>query len=164
MAGVATPVAHGHAARGLLGGLRALRHPRERRAQRRLADELLLAGAAAYPDSLLGGRAHELTSERERRMLARSLERTVRELEGRVLPSAVPLNRAGARPHVELVRALARRLRADEPVTARGVLLVQEFLGDGHGSPLYNRERVPDVRPALEECLAALEPSERRTH
>jgi hypothetical protein len=135
--------------------LRALRHPRERRAQRRLADELLLAGAAAYPDSLLGGRAHELTSERERRMLARSLERTVRELEGRVLPSAVPLNRAGA---------LARRLRADEPVTARGVLLVQEFLGDGHGSPLYNRERVPDVRPALEECLAALEPSERRTH
>ena len=101
---------------------------------------------------------------RHRRALARSLEQIVRELEGRVLPSAVPLNRAGARPHVDLVRALEARLRADEPVTPRGVLLVEELLSDAYGSPLYDRERVNDLRPALEESLAALEPSKRRTH
>ena len=55
----------------------------------------------------------------------------------------------------------AVRLRAAEPVSVRGVLLVQELLSDGYGSPLYNRERAADLRPALEECLSALEPEEK---
>ena len=66
-----------------------------------------------------------------------------------MLPSAVPLNRAGARPHVDLIRALAARLLAPAPVSARGVLLVQELLTDGYHSPLYDRERAGDLRPAL---------------
>lgn len=134
---------------------------RKRARERQRADELLLHGSEPDGSTLLSTRAAELTSTRNRRALARSLERTARELEGRVLSSAVPLNRAGARPHVDLVRALAVRLRAAEPVSVRGVLLVQELLSDGYGSPLYNRERAADLRPALEECLSALEPEER---
>ena len=127
----------------------------KRTKERQRADELLLEGA----DEILSARAAELTSLRNRRALARSLERAARELEGRVLPSAVPLNRAGARPHLDLVRALAARLRAAEPVSARGVLLVQALLTDGYESPLYNRERADELRPALEHCLSALEPT-----
>jgi hypothetical protein len=127
--------------------------------ERRRADELLRNGADEDRSPLLSARAAELTSARNRRALAHSLERTAGELEGRVLPSAVPLNRAGARPHLDLVRALAVGLRAAEPVSARGVLLVQELLTDGYGSPLYNRERADDLRPALEQTLSALEPT-----
>jgi hypothetical protein len=134
---------------------------RKRASERRRADELLLGGADPDGSTLLSTRAAELTSPRNRRGLAHSLERTARELEGRVLPSAVPLNRAGARPHVNLVRALAVRLRAAEPISVRGVLLVQELLSDGYASPLFIRERAGDLRPALEECLSALEPEER---
>ena len=132
---------------------------RKRAKERRYADELLRDGADENGPTILSARAAELTSPRSRRALARSLERTARELEGRVLPSAIPLNRAGARPHLDLVRALAARLRAAEPVSARGVLLVQELLTNGYGSPLYDRDRSTDLRPALEECLSALEPS-----
>ena len=128
---------------------------RKRAEERRRADELLRAGT----DEMLATRAAELTSLRNRRALARSLEATARELDGRVLPSAVPLNRAGARPHLDLIRALAARLLAPAPVSARGVLLVQELLTDGYHSPLYDRERAGDLRPALEESLSALEPS-----
>ncbi len=132
---------------------------RKRAEERRRADELLRTGADENGTPLLAARAAELTSPQNRRELVRSLERTARELEGRVLPSAVPLNRAGARPHLDLVRALAVGLRAAEPVSARGVLLVQELLTDGYGSPLYNRERADDLRPALEQTLSALEPT-----
>ena len=135
---------------------------RQRAKVRQQADELLLAGAA--PDgSFVSERAVQLTSTRNREALARSLDATVRELEGRVLPSAVPLNRAGSRPQVDLIRTLAARLRALEPVTPRGVLLVQGLLTDGHASPLYNRERIADLEPTLLQCMSELEPRDRVT-
>ena len=78
-----------------------------------------------------------------------------------MVPSAVPLNRAGARPQVELLRTLAARLRAPEPVTPRGVLLVEKLLTDGLASPLYNRDRTADLEPTLLRCASALEPRDR---
>ena len=135
------------------GGLLTIR---KRMAERRRADELLRAGADEVP----AARAAELTSLRNRRAVARPLEEIASELEGHALPNAVPLNRAGVRPHLDLVRALAARLRAAEPVSARGVLLVEELLSDGYGSPLYNSERAGDLRPTLQDCLSALEPKE----
>ena len=133
---------------------------RQRSKARLQADELLLAGAE--PDgSLVAERAAQLTSPRTRTALARSIDATVRELEGRVVPSAVPLNRAGGRPQVELLSTLAARLRAPEPVTPRGVLLVEKLLTDGLASPLYNRDRTADLEPTLLRCASALEPRDR---
>lgn len=154
------PAAREPKARGLLAGVRAIRHARKRRALRRRADEQLLAGTPATADSpLLERRARELTSDLERRVLARSLERTARELEGSVVLEAVPLNRAAARPHVDLIWALAARLRETaRPVSPRGVLLVEELVGNGNTSPLYVRERAGDLVRTLEETLEALEP------
>jgi len=134
---------------------------RRRATERRQADELLLAGTEADGSAFLHDRAAQLTSPGSREVLARSLDATVRELDGRVLPSAVPLNRAAARPQADLIRALSARLRASDPVTPRGVLLVQELLTDGNASPLYNHDRAADLRPALERALTSLEPRER---
>jgi hypothetical protein len=141
---------------GLSRGWRALHDLQQ---LRRTADDLLRGGAKVHPESaLLTWRAAELTSERSRKILARSLRKIVRELEGRSLPSAVPLNRFGARPHVVLIRRLAERLEAlDRDVSARGVVLVEDLLTDGARSPLYVKWRSEELRPALERCLTALE-------
>jgi hypothetical protein len=56
---------------------------------------------------------------------------------------------------------LAARLRAPEPVTPRGVLLVEKLLTDGLASPLYNRDRTADLEPTLLRCASALEPRDR---
>jgi hypothetical protein len=148
----------------LFGAFRATLAVRDGSVARRRADQLLRSGlepAARSP--LLSWRAQELTSRRNRLTLARSFDGVVRELDGRTFPSAVPLNRAGARPHVELVRRLADRLRAvDRRVTPQGMLLVERLLTDGYGSPLYARERASDLPATLELCLDALEPSGRK--
>jgi hypothetical protein len=126
---------------------------------RRAADDLLRAGVRAHPQSaLLSWRSAELTSDRNRKINARSLRAIARELDGRSLPSAVPLNRAGARPYAEVIRLLAGRLEdLQRAVSARGVLLVQDLLTDGIGSPLYVRARSSELRATLERCLTALD-------
>jgi hypothetical protein len=148
------------AATAVFAFVRAGRAAREREELRRSADELLALGIDPRPDSaLLTWRAGELTSPRCRRSLGRSVERIVNELEGPALPSAVPLYRRGARAHLDLLRALADRLNAvDRPVSPVGLVLVEDLLTDGFGSPLYVRERADALGPVLEECLAALQP------
>ena len=131
----------------------------DRSAMRVRADMLLRKGFRVHPASpLLTWREAELTSERRRKALARSLTHIVRELEGRVLPGAVPLNRVAARPHVGLIRVLAERVGLlDRPVTAQGMLLVQDLVTDGFGSPLYVPERAGELESTVERCLAVLD-------
>jgi hypothetical protein len=161
LAGVAWPLAAtaaaGAATYACVAALRALR---EREALRRAADELLVIGIAPTPHSpLLTWRIDELTSVRFRHSLGKSVKRIVSELEGHSLPSAVPLHRPGARPHLHLLRTLADRLLAiDRPVSPVGLVLVEDLLTDGYCSPLYVPHRAYALRPALEQCLAALEP------
>lgn len=86
----------------------ATRNPRRRRRLRREADRLLRAGVTPRPSSrLLATRASELTSARERHLLVRSLHAVLRELSGATLPGPSPLNRAGVRPYVSELAALA---------------------------------------------------------
>jgi hypothetical protein len=126
------------------------------------ADRLLRQGVRVHSASaLLRWREAELTSERTRKSLARSLKHVVKELEGQVLPGAVPLIRAAARPHVDLIRVLAERLATlERPVTAQGMLLANDFVTDGIGSPLYVRERAGELESTVERCLAALDDPE----
>jgi hypothetical protein len=127
---------------------------------RRRADALFQAGAQVHPQSqLLVWRAAELTAERNRRSLARSLRRMVQEVERPSPLSASPLNRRGVRPHLELVRALADRVGSlERPVAAQGMVLVEQLLTDGLGSPLYQGGQIGDLPAALGACIAALEP------
>ncbi|MGZ8697677.1 MAG: hypothetical protein ACXWZ1_10040 [Gaiellaceae bacterium] len=141
-----------------LGALRSVWAMRERAALRRLADEQLVLGALPNSTPLLAWRASELVSRRNRRVLARSLHAIVGESEGRLAPGASPLNRRGVRPHLDLVRALAERAgKLEEPVSPRGMVLVEQLLCDGYG-PLYAQQKANSLRVALERSLNALEP------
>jgi len=126
---------------------------------RTAADTLLRTGVRVHPASeLLVRRAAELTSDRNRKSLSRSLGRIVRELERPVLASPVPLDRRNVGPHVDLVAALAARVgQLERPVAPRGMVLVEELLMDGVASPLYLGGRAEDVPVALGRCLAALD-------
>ena len=103
-------------------------------------------------------RTAELTSARERRVLARSLRGVVSDVRApRSTFSASPLNRRGLRPYVAEIESLADLVGAlDRPVTGAGIVLVRDLLTDG-GSPLYTGGS-PDALPAaLTRISSALE-------
>jgi hypothetical protein len=127
--------------------------------RRRTADALLRTGIKVHPESeLLTWRAAELTSDRNRTQLSRSLRGIVQELDRPAALSPVPLDRRRVRPHAGLVLALADHLGAfDRPVTAQGMVFVQELLADGYASPLFLGGPPTDVAVALRRCLAALD-------
>ena len=153
----------------LVGAVRAFLELRDLWTLRRAADAVLRTGARVHPYSaLLVWRAGELTSDRNRRVLARSVGRIVRELERPSFMSAVPLNRRQAREHAGLLVKLAERLGdLDSSISPCGVVLVEDLLTDGVNSPLFGSgcssldgvaNARPALGPALEECLAALTP------
>lgn len=101
-------------------------------------------------------RADELTSERHRLALSRSVARTERDLSPALLPGASPLNRVAARPHADLFGRLSELLAAlDRPVTPQAVLQVEELL-TSPDSPLYASERARQLRASLLACIEAV--------
>jgi hypothetical protein len=125
----------------------------EHRRERRLADEWIAHGFA----SRYAWRVGELTSDRERRLLARELRSVVAEVRGSRLPGPAPLRGGALRPHVDLLDAIATLLAAlDRPVAAPGVLAVRELL-TSPGSVLYAPCR--DCLPQLLSVLSRLEVS-----
>jgi hypothetical protein len=117
------------------------RHPRAAWLSARLRahslDRQLGAGIAPWQSPTLAARARQLTSERNRGTLARSLERLVELAEEPPSPyrtSVVPPCRPQVREARPLMLAMAHRLRAREPVDARGVARLNDILTDGAGS------------------------------
>jgi len=128
-------------------------HPRvwlERRRARAEADHWIGHGfAARYP-----WRVAELTGARERRSCARSVHGVLGELSGAKLPGAVPLRTAALRPHAALLEQLEARLLDDRPVSAVGMVAVNELL-TSPDSCLF--AAVPDVALCLQTVLTKLE-------
>jgi hypothetical protein len=127
--------------------------------RRREADALIRSGVRVHPASeLLVWRAAELTSDRNRRTLSRSLRTIMSELQRRPFTSPIPLDRRAVWPYRWLVEALAARVgQLERPVSARGMVLVEELLTDGFMSPLYIGGEDKDVAVAVERCLRVLE-------
>jgi hypothetical protein len=122
----------------------------EHRRARREADEWIWLGFESdYPD-----RAAELTSERERKLCARSLRSVLAELDGSKLPGATPLRSRALRPHAALIAALERRLSDGRPVPALGMLEVNSLLTSPH-SCLFHEE--DDIETRLRAVLESLE-------
>jgi hypothetical protein len=137
---------------GVAGPLGRVRRAWDHHRTRSRADEWIARGHD-NPRAWYGWRLAELTSVRERRLLAGSLRGLVEDLSPRALPGAVPLRRAAVRPHVGLLHALAGRLDDLElPVRAAGVLLVHRLL-TSPGSPLYADGDVGGVLAAALEAL-----------
>lgn len=126
-----TAGAAGAAVFALAGAARRLQSAAERRSARRVADDRIMHGRAVP-----AWRQAELVSRRSRAARRRELERVLRAASADRMPSASPLNRIAVRRSEPLLRVLADRLRDGEPVTARGMLYVDELLRDP-SSPLY---------------------------
>lgn len=128
-------------------------HPRawlERRRARAEADHWIGHGfESRYP-----WRVAELTSARERKLCARSLDGVLGELNGSKLPGAAPLRTASLRPQTDLLEAIEARLLDDAPVTAVGMLAVNELL-TSPGSCLFIQR--DDVESCLRTVLDKLE-------
>jgi hypothetical protein len=91
--------------------------------------------------------AHELIGVRARRRVADGLDRVLRDAlrPARPLSAAASLNRREVLAARDELAALARRLRAQAPVTAHGMALADLLLCDG-ASPLYNRDAPRSAR------------------
>ena len=133
-------------------------HPRawlERRRARAQADYWIRHGLP----SRYQWRVNELTTVRERKLCARSVSGVLGEVCGSKLPGATPLRAAALRPHVALLRALEARLLDGAPVSALGMLTVDDLL-TSPGSCLFTD--AGDVGACLRDVLVTLEPASRR--
>jgi hypothetical protein len=118
----------------------------------------LAAGASPTESPELARRAEQLRSARNRRVVARGLERIIEAAEERPHPysSAVPLSRAAILDAREGILELAAELReTTQAVNVRGIALVERLLTDG-GSPFYVQNDEESLDGAISHARAAL--------
>lgn len=116
-------------------------------------DSQLAAGVPSWRSPSHAARALQLTGDRDRRALARSLERLLEAVEriptpvrgGAIRPCRGQV--LGALPEIMAISAL---LRSAEPIDARGVAMLRLVLSDGAG-PCYVRSRPGALTEALQE-------------
>jgi hypothetical protein len=121
------------------------------------------AHPATHPE--LAPRAARLTSERNRRALARTLRHIVDEAHDPIVGFRVVLIRR--RPVIEaedLINALSERLRCPAPVRAQGMARLERILANADQSPLYNNSEAGALRAQLIAVLEALELGPRQSH
>lgn len=135
--------------------LRTWSEHRALRTARRNADEQLLA--SRLPSPRLAWRVAELVAPAHRTALGRALTDLVHASDERLLPSAKPLNRGAVRESRSQLLELASLLfDVDRPVTPRGILLVEQLLGDSTG-PLYGDGTSRKLRLELKTVREALQ-------
>jgi hypothetical protein len=103
-------------------------------------DRQLSSGTVSWRSPVHPARSLQLTSDRRRRRLARSLERLIEVTEqpAAFRGSVVPPCCEQVRDATPQIAAIARRLRSRTPVDARGVAYLRELLCNGD-SPVYLR-------------------------
>ena len=147
------PWGAGVAGAGLFAAAGAVRRAQvaaEQRAARRVADDRILRGHGVPP-----WREEELTSPRARTRRRREIEHVLRAASSSRLPSASPFDRVAVRRSAALFERLAERLDDDRPVSARGMLFVDQLLRDP-ASPLYGTQS--ELLPrALTRAIGALD-------
>lgn len=109
----------------------------QQRNRRRAAADRWLASADGRVEPRYGWRVSELTSERERTRLARSVRKLSRDVSPDRLPGPLPLDRTALRAQSRRLARLAERLEAfDHPVAVPGIIHLRWLLNDAR-SPLY---------------------------
>ena len=116
-------------------------------------DRELASGIAPWRSPLHAARAVALTGDRNRRGLARSLERLIEqahEPRGPYRGAAIEPCRDQVLEALPVMLGVAGRLRSADPVDARGIARLRILLSDGSG-PCYVRIRGNDLTDALQE-------------
>ena len=122
-------------------------------------DDQLAAGVSPGASALLTIRSERLISRRYRARVAAGLARVVRDAEAttRGFSAAVRPDRREVIAARTVLATLDRRLRAAEPVSPRGVAMLESLLTDG-ASPLYRPTEPGALGSRLRAAAAALEP------
>jgi hypothetical protein len=126
----------------------------------RQLERLLIEGADPVSAPELALRAFQLTRASHRRSLAASLDDALLSAANgrRRSPSAAPLAGASIAAARPALVELARMLREQPVVAARGVAMTRRLLVDGAG-PLYVDTHDGALRHAAEQALTALSAS-----
>jgi hypothetical protein len=127
---------------------------------RRSLTRELSQGANPASSAALTLRAEQLTSDRHRRSLARTLRRAVHEALHPVPRRASfgLARRSAVLDAQDAIDILVKRLRSPEPIAAEGAALLERMLSDGAWSPLYNATPAGALRRLVVVATAALEP------
>jgi hypothetical protein len=122
-------------------------------------DRELCAGAAASLSAAHAARAGQLTKERTRRALARSLDRLIEradETRPRSLIVPLPPCREQVRDATALILSTAARLRSPEPLEPQAIARLKTLLRD-FGGPCYVRSRPDALTIALRDVSNELD-------
>ena len=104
-------------------------------------------------------RARQLTSERNRRMLERSLRGVIAEAHGRRMTHArAIIDRRAALDAEAAIMEMIERLGGPSPVQPQGMALLTRILTNADGSsPLYNASEPGTLRRMIRSATAALD-------
>ncbi len=104
-------------------------------------------------------RASQLTSERNRRSMGRTLRRTIDEAHRPPLGRhKVLIRRSDVLDAEPAIRAMIDRLSSPEPVRVEGMAMIEMILTNADNSPLYNtspRGRLRDEITAVTEAMGS---------
>ena len=144
--------ARGSRARSLGTQLRATVH-------REKLTRALAEGADPKASAELALRARQLTSERNRRMLERSLRGVIAEAHGRRMTHArAIIDRRAALDAEAAIMEMIERLGGPSPVQPQGMALLTRILTNADGSsPLYNASEPGTLRRMVRSATAALD-------
>jgi hypothetical protein len=125
-------------------------------------DRELAAGVMPRGSDALELRARTITRRRSRTNIAHGLARVLRRASDPTpkFTAAVPPDRREVMAARPVIDALARRLDATEPVTARGMAMLSQLLTEPT-SPLYRPDDPGALGSRLRAAAAALEPRHR---
>ena len=141
---------------GILGVYELTRAGLGVRRMRRAADDWLRSATGGFVPPAYAWRAKQLTSPRERRMLAGTLRLIERSAYERGVGRVRPLHLPAVRENRESLELLADTLETvDEPVTPAGMLRVVDLVTDGAG-PLWGATKDAPLGDAIATTLAIL--------
>lgn len=123
-------------------------------------DRQLARGIEPWRSPALAARALQLTGDRRRRALARSLERLVDRAQepaaGIQISAVVPPCREQVRAAIPMILEVSSRLRSRAPIDPRGVARLHALLCEGAG-PCYVRTYRDALKDELDEVATWLE-------
>ncbi len=119
----------------------------------------LAEGADPAASDELALRGRQLTSKRNRRMLARSLRRSIADAHRPATThGAVPIiDRRGVLDAEPAIAELVERLLAPRPVQAAGMAMVERILTNADPSPLYSPSEPGALQQTIRAATAALD-------
>jgi hypothetical protein len=125
-------------------------------------DRELAAGVSPRAYEALAFRARLITGRRSRASVATGLAGVLRSADDTAagFTAAIPPAHSEVLAARTVIEAVGRRLRAREPLTARGMAMLRELLTEP-ASPLYRPEEPGALASRLRAAAAALEPRDR---